>query len=83
VGPFLGKTAPLRTAVVFGKGDLVAVVHFAAKNNVRFSVQIDINQWMQSLDDISLLRQYANCGSEAAFETLVNRRIGFVYSASC
>lgn len=37
---------------------------------------------MQSLDDISLLRQYASSGSEAAFETLVNRRIGFVYSAA-
>src|SRR5258708_11029086 len=37
---------------------------------------------MQSLDDISLLRQYATGGSEAAFETLVNRRIGFVYSAA-
>lgn len=37
---------------------------------------------MQSLDDISLLRQYAACGSEAAFETLVNRCIGFVYSSA-
>src|SRR5512133_1800753 len=37
---------------------------------------------MESLDDIGLLRQYATGGSEAAFETLVNRRIGFVYSAA-
>src|SRR5215467_2422387 len=37
---------------------------------------------MQSVDDISLLRQYATTGSETAFETLVNRRIGFVYSAA-
>jgi RNA polymerase sigma factor (sigma-70 family) len=37
---------------------------------------------MQSLDDISLLRQYATGRSETAFETLVNRRIGFVYSAA-
>ena len=37
---------------------------------------------MQSLDDIGLLREYAASGSEAAFETLVNRRIGFVYSAA-
>ena len=28
------------------------------------------------------MRQYANSGSEAAFETLVNRRIGFVYSCA-
>jgi RNA polymerase sigma factor (sigma-70 family) len=37
---------------------------------------------MQFLADIELLRQYANSGSEVAFETLVNRRIGFVYSAA-
>ena len=37
---------------------------------------------MQSLDDIGLLRQYATCGSEAAFEMLVNRRIALVYSAA-
>lgn len=37
---------------------------------------------MQALDDIGLLREYASCGSEAAFETLVNRRIGLVYSAA-
>ena len=34
------------------------------------------------MDDIGLLRQYATTRSEAAFETLVNRRIGFVYSAA-
>jgi RNA polymerase sigma factor (sigma-70 family) len=37
---------------------------------------------MEPVDDIGLLRQYATSGSEAAFETLVNRRIGFVYSAA-
>lgn len=37
---------------------------------------------MESLDDIGLLRQYATSGSEAAFEELVNRRIGFVYGAA-
>ncbi len=37
---------------------------------------------MDSLDDIALLRQYATAGSEAAFEMLVQRRIGFVYSAA-
>ena len=37
---------------------------------------------MQSLDDIALLRNYAASGSEPAFEELVNRRIGFVYSAA-
>jgi RNA polymerase sigma factor (sigma-70 family) len=37
---------------------------------------------MQTLDDLGLLREYAASGSEAAFETLVNRRIGFVYSAA-
>ena len=34
------------------------------------------------MDDIGLLREYASTGSEAAFEELVNRRIGFVYSAA-
>lgn len=37
---------------------------------------------MQTLDDLGLLREYAASGSETAFETLVNRRIGFVYSAA-
>lgn len=37
---------------------------------------------MESLDDIGLLREYAASGSEAAFAALVNRRIGFVYSAA-
>ncbi len=37
---------------------------------------------MDSLDDIALLGQYATSGSEAAFEALVQRRIGFVYSAA-
>ena len=34
------------------------------------------------MDDMSLLREYAARGSEAAFAELVSRRIGFVYSAS-
>jgi RNA polymerase sigma factor (sigma-70 family) len=37
---------------------------------------------MQLLDDIDLLREYASRNSETAFATLVNRRIGFVYSAA-
>ena len=34
------------------------------------------------MDDMALLREYAARNSEAAFETLVSRRIGFVYSAA-
>jgi RNA polymerase sigma factor (sigma-70 family) len=34
------------------------------------------------MDDMSLLREYAARKTEAAFETLVARRIGFVYSAA-
>ena len=34
------------------------------------------------MDDMALLREYAARDSEAAFETLVSRRIGFVYSAA-
>jgi RNA polymerase sigma factor (sigma-70 family) len=37
---------------------------------------------MQAMDDMTLLREYAARNSEAAFETLVSRRIGFVYSAA-
>ena len=37
---------------------------------------------MKTLDDMALLREYASRGSEAAFETLVSRRVGFVYSAA-
>jgi len=37
---------------------------------------------MQDLDDLALLRQYAAQNSEAAFETLVARRVGFVNSAA-
>jgi uncharacterized protein (TIGR03435 family) len=37
---------------------------------------------MQAMDDMALLREYAGHDSEAAFETLVSRRIGFVYSAA-
>jgi RNA polymerase sigma factor (sigma-70 family) len=37
---------------------------------------------MEALDDITLLREYAAHQSEAAFATLVSRRIGFVYSAA-
>ena len=32
------------------------------------------------MDDMALLREYATGNSEAAFETLVSRRVGFVYS---
>jgi len=34
------------------------------------------------MDDMALLREYATRNSEAAFETLVSRRVGFVYSAA-
>jgi uncharacterized protein (TIGR03435 family) len=37
---------------------------------------------MQDLDDLTLLREYAARDSESAFETLVSRRVGFVYSAA-
>ena len=37
---------------------------------------------MQAMDDMALLREYAARNSETAFETLVSRRIGFVYSAA-
>jgi RNA polymerase sigma factor (sigma-70 family) len=35
---------------------------------------------MQAMDDMALLREYAAGNSEAAFETLVLRRVDFVYS---
>jgi RNA polymerase sigma factor (sigma-70 family) len=37
---------------------------------------------MHATDDISLLREYAAGQSDAAFETLVSRRVRFVYSAA-
>jgi uncharacterized protein (TIGR03435 family) len=37
---------------------------------------------MQDLDDLALLREYAANHSETAFEELVSRRVGFVYSAA-
>src|SRR5260370_1599546 len=37
---------------------------------------------MQVMDDLELLREYAANGSEPAFEVLVSRRVGFVYSAA-
>ena len=37
---------------------------------------------MEAMDDMTLLREYAARHSETAFETLVSRRIGFVYSAA-
>jgi RNA polymerase sigma factor (sigma-70 family) len=37
---------------------------------------------MQTLDDLALLREYAAHHSEAAFETLVARRVRFVFSAA-
>jgi RNA polymerase sigma factor (sigma-70 family) len=37
---------------------------------------------MRAMDDMALLREYATSNSEAAFETLVSRRVGFVYSAA-
>ncbi|HEX3889567.1 MAG TPA: sigma-70 family RNA polymerase sigma factor [Verrucomicrobiae bacterium] len=37
---------------------------------------------MQDLDDLALLREYAANHSETAFEELVSRRVGFVYSSA-
>ena len=37
---------------------------------------------MQSSDDMGLVREYADTGSDAAFEALVNRHLGLVYSAA-
>ena len=37
---------------------------------------------MQELDDLVLLREYATRQSETAFETIVARRVDFVYSAA-
>src|ERR1035437_10267800 len=37
---------------------------------------------MQAMDDLTLLREYATRNSEAAFETVVTRRVGFVYAAA-
>ncbi len=37
---------------------------------------------MEATDDIALLREYAAHRSETAFETLVSRRVGFVYAAA-
>ena len=34
------------------------------------------------MDDMALLREYATRHSEAAFEALVSRRVGFVYAAA-
>jgi hypothetical protein len=33
---------------------------------------------MQAMDDMALLREYAARNSQAAFETLVSRRVNFV-----
>ena len=37
---------------------------------------------MQAMDDMTLLREYAANNSETAFEELVSRRVGFVYSSA-
>lgn len=37
---------------------------------------------MEAPDDMTLLREYSARNSETAFETLVSRRVGFVYSAA-
>ncbi len=37
---------------------------------------------MEAMDEMTLLREYAAHNSESAFETLVSRRAGFVYSAA-
>src|SRR4051812_13198567 len=37
---------------------------------------------MEAMDDMTLLREYAARNSEAAFEALVSRHVGFVYSTA-
>src|SRR6266436_124605 len=37
---------------------------------------------MQAMDDLELLREYAERDSEAAFDALVNRHVNLVYSAA-
>src|SRR6185436_17148868 len=37
---------------------------------------------MQSLDDMELVRKFADSGSDAAFETLMQRHVNLVYSAA-
>src|SRR6185312_7866939 len=37
---------------------------------------------MEAMDDMTLLREYSAHNSETAFETLVSRRVDFVYSAA-
>ena len=34
------------------------------------------------MDDLALLREYARCGSERAFDALVKRHIHFVYASA-
>ena len=45
-------------------------------------METGIYKCMQDLDDLTLLREYAANHSEKAFEELVSRRVGFVYSAA-
>jgi len=40
------------------------------------------NGYMNEMDDIELLREYASNGSEAAFTILVNRQLGLVYATA-
>ena len=37
---------------------------------------------MEALDDLELLRDYAEKGNETAFAKLVTRHLGFVYSSA-
>ena len=39
-----------------------------------------MNHWMQTVEDIELLREHAQRNSEDAFETLVARHVNLVYS---
>jgi uncharacterized protein (TIGR03435 family) len=52
------------------------------KKGCPVSAGTGIYRWMQTMDDMTLLREYAQQNSEAAFAELVSRHVGFVYSAA-
>jgi uncharacterized protein (TIGR03435 family) len=52
------------------------------KNSVPFSAPADIYYQMPELDDIALVKQFAENGSEPAFAEIVSRHVNLVYSAA-
>ncbi len=52
------------------------------KKDVRFRGERASIRKVETLDDMALLREYASGGSDAAFATLVSRRVRFVYAAA-